>query len=611
MNQNLKKGWHRKLLGIFRKSRRPLTPVGLVLSQRALLIWRERPDLNHSFDIGTAQGKAAMLWWYLRHGFSELQLTPAADEGGLIMAVNQSYPGVAQGSFTPITWLMQILSEHAPESRRLNLLDTASQENFLAWFFSRGLSDAHLETFLSDEQAEALIAADHAYPRVPRLLACLWRSDDHLRSVYISPESDDFLGWCRTQGALAYPVLYHPRLAPAVNPLDKRDRTLPFGVNLIGHIHSRSGVSEDVRAAVRVLEAASIPYVVCDVHPGAAMGQEEVATVPIKDDLPYAITMACMTAEATLLAKRQLGRAAFMDRHVIGYWPWELPELPEIWHHAYDLVSEIWSSTAFTYAALCRSSPVPVRAMPMAVTTDETTGANRSDFGLPINTFLFGFAFDGLSGFARKAPYHCVDAFQRAFPDRAEPVGLVIKAMRVQGHPHWDELMQIATQDDRIHLVEQSLTRPVLLDLWRSLDCFVSLHRSEGFGRNIAEAMRLGVPVITTAHSGNMDFTTHHTAALVPARLKTVAMGEYPFGEGQLWAEPDLNCAADHMRRMVTDRAWREGLSRQGQALVEKLYGVEAVAKAWTPVLHDIYAAISAETRDKFRGDENFNRGRS
>ena len=583
----------RRIFSIFFRRRRSLLPDGVALSPRAKIIFRERPDLGAAFDITTPEGEAAMLGWYLRHGFGELQLMPDEDEVSLVSGFSQPYPGLAQSGFLPITWLMHVMAGSAPESHRLRLRDEGSYDAFLSWFFVRGLTDAHLEGFLSPSQADILLAPDRDHPAAPCLFVCMWKADARLQSSYASPEDTDFLAWCRNEAVQVFPILSHPLVALATAPVRTRGRGRPFGVNLIGHVRSRSGVSEDVRAAMRVLEAAGIDYAVRDVHPGASMGQDEEVSGVTDGDLPYAITMFCMTAEAILLAKRQIGPAVFRDHYVIGFWPWELPELPTIWRHAYDLVDEVWASSAFSHAAFSRSAPIPVRAMPMAVMTEEASNKKRSDFDLPADRFLFGFAFDGLSGFARKAPHLCVEAFRRAFPDGREKVGLVIKTMRVQGDPRWQDLMRMVEEDPRIHLLSRSLTRAELLDLWRTFDCFLSLHRSEGFGRNIAEAMRLGVPVIATAHSGNMDFTNHETAALVPVRLKPVEAKEYSFGEGQLWAEPDVDRAAANMQHMVEDVAWRERIARNGQRWIEDHYDAAQVAKAWTSILQSIYVGIS------------------
>jgi glycosyltransferase involved in cell wall biosynthesis len=122
------------------------------------------------------------------------------------------------------------------------------------------------------------------------------------------------------------------------------------------------------------------------------------------------------------------------------------------------------------------------------------------------------------------------------------------------------------------------------MDLHRACDCFVSLHRAEGFGRGIAEAMMLGKPTIVTGYSGNMDFTTPGTSALVDHRLRPLGSDEYPFGAGQSWAEPDVSHAAWCMRRMVSDRQWREALAGNGQTLVRATYSPQPVGAMYAAV---------------------------
>jgi glycosyltransferase involved in cell wall biosynthesis len=186
----------------------------------------------------------------------------------------------------------------------------------------------------------------------------------------------------------------------------------------------------------------------------------------------------------------------------------------------------------FTYSSFCRSSPKPVRQTPFAVNADDSDNRGRNDFGLPKDQFLFGFAFDGLSSFYRKAPDLAIRAFQIAFEPDDRSVGLVIKKDRASEDPAWNKLINLCKDDQRTRFLTQSLTRGILLDLWRSTDCFVSLHRSEGFGRNIAEMMLLKRPVIATAHSCNMDYTNYDTVALVRCDLVPVQEGEYPSARG-------------------------------------------------------------------------------
>jgi glycosyltransferase involved in cell wall biosynthesis len=148
-------------------------------------------------------------------------------------------------------------------------------------------------------------------------------------------------------------------------------------------------------------------------------------------------------------------------------------------------------------------------------------------------------------------------------------------------------LEEEARSDARITVISRTLDRGELLDLYRACDCFMSLHRSEGFGRNIAEAMMLGKPVIVTGHSGNMDFTTPGTAALVDHHPCRVGKDEYPFREGLSWAEPDVDHAAWWMRRLVTDRQLAERLARQERELTLATYSPEIVGAGYAAMLRE------------------------
>lgn len=565
-------------------------PPDAMLTSRALLIWSERPDLRCTFELGSQAGRVGLFWWYLLHGYRELGLGPDDDDAALSLTVNRPVPHLAQHSFTPITWLIREVYRRSglafgPLRKR------ECQQQLLAWFFANGLMENRLGAFLCSEQAEALRASDNAATGVPRIVALIWQADPQLHARFAGLHDPAFLAWCKGGGARDYPILAHPgvALAPPWRPPSRVSGR--FGVNLVGHAFARSGLSEDLRAAALTLQAAGIPYAIHNVSPGAAFGKEDMSLAAhATQELPFDVHLFCFPGQSTVTAALANPALERDRRYAIGMWPWELPEWPRFWQHAYGFVDEIWASSRFTYDAFCRSAPVPVRHMPMAVTVAASEGAARLDFGLAANKFLFAFAFDGFSTFTRKNPGACIAAFQAAFPDREQPVGVVIKGLRVQGSDAWDGLNSLIGDDPRVTVITESMSRGRLLDLYRAVDCFVSLHRSEGFGRNIAEAMLLEKPVIVTAHSGNMDFTAHDTAALVPARLVPLIDGDYPFGNGQIWAEADVRAAAGLMQRIVHDREWRRTIALAGRERIEQLYSPRAVSERWMEVLRTLGA---------------------
>lgn len=566
----------------------PEAPPYARLPERALQFWNERPDLQSAFDLTSTRGREGLFWWCLRHAFREtgIRFDPALDNE--LLVANDPYPKIQHAAFLPITYLMRALWAGSPH-RKGTLQELAEQEACLAHYFAHILLETNLSGMLTPDQAQALVENDPE-AGIPRLFVLIWRCDPALRERFGSLRSDAFAAWCRSEGARDWPILTHPLVQLAPAPVRKVRRGKSRGVNLFGHALGRLGVGEEVRMAARSLETVDIPFVIHNVAAPAAGEEEGTDGLRLADSSPYDINLFCMTGISTVGAILGAEGELMRGRYNIGCWPWELPEWPAAWGHAWDYVDEVWATSRFTYASYMRSASIPVLHVPHAVVADASEGARRDDFGLPEHAFLFCFSFDGLSSLARKNPLAVVRAFRRAFPGSERGVGLVLKGIRApQGSPLWSNLVAAIGDDRRVFLIDESMSRGRLLDLYRSIDAYVSLHRSEGFGRNIAEAMLLGKPVIVTAHSGNMDFTLHDNAALVPARLRAVRQGEYPYGAGQLWADPDIDAAAQAMRRMIADRTWREGLAERGQAFIAQAHSPQSVGEAWARRLEALF----------------------
>ncbi|MDN5849539.1 MAG: glycosyltransferase, partial [Nitrococcus sp.] len=331
----------------------------------------------------------------------------------------------------------------------------------------------------------------------------------------------------------------------------QRPGRYPFGVNLFGYAYGELGIGEDVRLMALALKAHDIPFCIINVEPGANVSQQDASAEHwLADEPRYAINLFCMTGIEQVRYACEQGLSAFRDRYTIGLWPWELPQWPASWPHAFNLVDEIWGVSRYTAAAY-RHAGCPVYPMSLPVTVDTAGAEDRAHFGLPSDDYLFVFSFDFNSTLARKNPAGLIQAFQHAFPRTGDdPVGLVLKASHSEGvqDPEWLRLKATADADPRIHLIEATLRKSEVLALYRCCDCFVSLHRAEGFGRGIVEALLLGLPVIATGFSGNMDYCTETGVSLVHYRMQALRPGDYFQGEGQCWADPDIGHAAELMR---------------------------------------------------------------
>ncbi len=331
----------------------------------------------------------------------------------------------------------------------------------------------------------------------------------------------------------------------------------PFGINVIGYAYGQLGIGEDARMTAKALKKLGVPFCLVDFKPGP--------TIPLNDYSmhahvlktgPYSINLFCMTATETARYFLFEGAEQFLDRTNIGYWPWELNHWPQKWLPCNDLVDEVWVGSKHIHDALKPVFQKPLRIVPLHVDVSNISPLSRRDFGLPETAKLFVFSFDLHSSVHRKNPHDCLKAFLTSFPlgdERytREAVGLVIKTHRPKRHSaDWENLKKLASTDDRIHIIEHTLSRPDLLALYSCCDCFLSMHRAEGYGRGIAEAIMLGLEVVTTNYSGNVDFCKPPQCTLVDYELVPVLQGQYIEGAGMHWAGnlklPQLSATRKH-----------------------------------------------------------------
>ena len=177
-----------------------------------------------------------------------------------------------------------------------------------------------------------------------------------------------------------------------------------------------------------------------------------------------------------------------------------------------------------------------------------------------------------------------IEAFKKAFAG-FNNVRLVIKTNSSRLHPERRAWLETFVNDPRITVIDQFLSKADLHALYQSCDCFVSLHRAEGFGRNIAESMLLNRPVVVTDYSGNQDFCTSETAYLVPFKIIPLKGEDYIFSRGQFWAEPDVNAAAEILKTVMKDASRRKKITAAAQVLISTRYSLSASATALRELL--------------------------
>lgn len=353
------------------------------------------------------------------------------------------------------------------------------------------------------------------------------------------------------------------------------DRRL--GVNAISNFAGTSGLAEAGRRATFALLHAGVQVAVDDRYRAAAQLDHrlpaELAELP--SGRPYPIDICFLNINEVWL----LPPDYFQDcRYSIAYWFWEQPDVPKDYAAQFETFDEIWVSSAFTRDIFASYTDRPVRVMPQMVRPMSDAAFSRSSLGLAEDAFVFFFNFDINSTFARKNPWAVIEAFTRAFSEseRRDRVRLVIKTLHLEPGSPADAALRAALAAVNGVLVTDDLTAGAMAALMAGCDAYVSLHRAEGFGLGMAEAMYLGLPVIATAYSGNLQFMDSDSACLVGYRSLRVRDTDSSWDppwhthsdSATAWADPDVKQAADWMRLLVDDPDFRTGVARRGQEVI-------------------------------------------
>ncbi len=361
---------------------------------------------------------------------------------------------------------------------------------------------------------------------------------------------------------------------------DFSDRELlRSSINFAGFLTAPSGMGESSRSMLSILEHGDARLRrFCFPHPQAQM--EGIPSEPAVLGWPGAearMSIAVANADSRSILECVLPRNFWSDRNV-GYWVWETEELPARFRSTQELFDEIWTPSHYSAAAIRRTVDIPVHVVPhtLEFTGLEHARANRSRFGLPENALLLGYAFDPASVLERKNVTGLLRAFKMAFRDD-DNCWLVLKVNGRDRSSYDLDMALNRARPDRVIVIKETLSRSETNDFMKSLDGYVSLHRSEGFGLTCAEAMALGLPVIATGYSGNTDFMNDNNSLLVPARVIETDRAYGPYPAGTRWAEPDLEVAVNLMRS-VLDADTR---ARIGQQAMSSIRETLSPARVW------------------------------
>jgi glycosyltransferase involved in cell wall biosynthesis len=568
------------------------------LTRYMLHVWKQ---VRRGLDIFKPEGYLRFLTWFALECIPRWNLPPSLVPDDLLPVLNRPVRPPL-----PMTDAMRFLGELRGVAGIADV-HAASDESIVAISFEvlPDLLQAHDPRLVPDlvsafwskrltSGSDSLTAYEYFVARVCRPL--LVSSDNLAGSNF-----DAVWQWCSSQYCAAIPEAELFFSAPAAS-LDKDSRSLDSpgkAVFIYRDHHTIAGLSRAGLVAKEAFSRTGLEVIDLDFSFGRTRMLEEYthnqrlrrrarSTLHVLNLNPEYLPECLMCCLSTLDS----------SGYVIGQFYWELSDIVPIHECGLSLVNEIWVASEYLRDVYRRRVSVPVYVMGQAVETGPKDGwSNRASFNLPETAYIFLFSFDAASVIERKNPLGAIQAFRKAFPTGTENAILVLKTRNLGtlqtdcDRKHWRCVVDAAVTDRRIRIIDHTMTSAELHALMGTCDCYISLHRSEGFGYGPADAMGLAKPVITTAYSGVTDFCTAETAFLVNYDLQPVPIGAYPYTDKSrqyYWASPDIGHAASHMRRLYEDPTLGERTGQRGHALILERYSVDALRRRYVARLTEL-----------------------
>lgn len=452
---------------------------------------------------------------------------------------------------------------------------------------------------------------------LPRWVEAVWHARWDLQAFAPDPEFADkraLMEWARGQGVLEGWVPHRvskqlDRVQVAdigTSRIYSREVSSVAGqpvVCLVGYLDSVLGVGELGRSIARGLRCADIPFVT---ETWTASSSPRLDGEAPKDSASLDSSVDIIVINADQMQRwADVARPDMSLGYRIGVWSWELSEFPADMAQAEKWVDEVWTTSRFSAEAIRSAISKPVYVIPLNLAdakggdseSQTATQASGRQFREVWPNGYFAFAFDLHSDIKRKNPIGLMQAHRLAFADEASAPPLVVKVLNASTTPQAAQQLRYYARKFGAILIEETWPRSSVDDFIGQCTAYVSLHRAEGFGFSLAEAMELGRPVIATGFSGNLDFMSEENSCLIPFRLTSVGSDSiYP--SGGAWAEPDLGAAADALKSVAAGGEVWSARATRGQRDIRHRYSPHATSAFLTERLQHVASLASAREPD-------------
>ncbi|MFQ5964295.1 MAG: glycosyltransferase [Candidatus Scalinduaceae bacterium] len=422
------------------------------------------------------------------------------------------------------------------------------------------------------------------YPPITRLLFSMYNSRNDLQRIFPLIESlpdnrEKFYKWVWESGKKEYDL---SRIFFDPANVNKKDYTLDnkHGVNLWGYFEVLMGISELSRCLLDAFRQTGIPLTLINIpsecHENVNPEKIQHLNKYFTQNNIYKINLITANADQLPHIYEHFGHVKFKDKYNIGFWAWEIQGYFPF-KASFDLVDEVWSFSDFACHTYRKYTHKPVTKILYPFKSNWNyiiePEVVRKRYNISEEDFAFIFSFDFHSSFERKNPDGIINAFLKAF-EKDKKAKLIIKSIHSQYHSTNQKYIKNLINNSgngNIIYIDKGFSREDYISLVNASDCFVSLHRSEGLGIGILEAMCLGKCVIVTKYGGNMEFTTSENSLLVDYKLTPIKQDFGPYKKGELWAEPNIDQCVEYMRTVYENRETAKTMGEKASNYVKNI----------------------------------------
>lgn len=383
------------------------------------------------------------------------------------------------------------------------------------------------------------------------------------------------------------------------------------GINVVGDLTARRGLTEAARFTIQALQENGIDLSFVEaLYEGFPLDQRDANNSLLFKQTGHRYPINLLfygLATFPSLSDEQL-RKMTANKYTVAYWQWEFPSVPEEFLPQFNRVDEIWTASTFYEQHLVKATDRPVMVVPHPIFPKLNITPNRAQFGISENRFMFLFIFDAAGSVARKNPNAIISAFERAFGNTSNksnaPI-LVIKARHLEQEPSIQQVLSQRMADIGGLLLTENHSREQTDNLMACADAYISLHRAEGFGLTMAEAMIMGKPVIATGYSSNVDYMNNNNSYLVDYTLRPVLAEDHTtqprflhLYTDRLWADPDIDQAAAHMAHLVSHPLEATEKGKNAAHTIQTQCSPQAVAKLVRDRVETIYEQVAQSVNE-------------